>query len=189
MADGIEWTPKARVVLGAAAELFYEHGIHAVGVDVIAEHAGVTKKTLYDRFGSKERLVVEYLADRDRRWRESLEEYLALAGSAPDARVRAVFGAAGDWAAEHGWKGCAMVNAHAEISDPEHPAYPVIAGQKRWMLTLFTELAADAGFAEPESIGAHLMLLHEGAVVTAGMRSVGDAFARAGEAAAELLRA
>src|SRR5918993_389715 len=95
-----ELTPKARSVLDAASELFYERGIHAVGVDTIAERAGVTKKTLYDRFGSKERLVVEYLRARDLRWREHLERRLALAGSDPSARIAAVFEASADWAKE-----------------------------------------------------------------------------------------
>src|SRR5690606_18122493 len=52
----------ARRVLEAAGRLFYERGIHAVGVDLIAAEAGVTKKTLYDRFGAKEQIVVECLA-------------------------------------------------------------------------------------------------------------------------------
>ncbi len=65
----VRMTPGARRVLEAAERLFYEHGIHAVGVDLIAAEAGVTKKTLYDRFGSKEQIVVEYLAGRDERWR------------------------------------------------------------------------------------------------------------------------
>ncbi|WP_016700389.1 helix-turn-helix domain-containing protein, partial [Actinoalloteichus spitiensis] len=77
MGTDIEWTPGARAVLAAASELFYDQGIHAVGVDAIAARAGVTKKTLYDRFGSKERLVVEYLAQRDQRWRAFLTPRLA----------------------------------------------------------------------------------------------------------------
>ncbi|UXI81004.1 TetR/AcrR family transcriptional regulator, partial [Streptomyces vinaceusdrappus] len=68
----VRMTPGARRVLEAAERLFYEHGIHAVGVDLIAAEAGVTKKTLYDRFGSKEQIVVEYLAGRDERWRALL---------------------------------------------------------------------------------------------------------------------
>ncbi|NEE13916.1 helix-turn-helix transcriptional regulator, partial [Streptomyces sp. SID7499] len=50
----IVMTPAARRALAAAGRLFYDRGIHAVGVDLIAAEAGVTKKTLYDRFGSKE---------------------------------------------------------------------------------------------------------------------------------------
>ncbi|WP_031469554.1 TetR/AcrR family transcriptional regulator [Sciscionella sediminilitoris] len=188
MPDVIDWTPKARAVLEAAAELFYAHGIHAVGVDVIAEHAGVTKKTLYDRFGSKERLVVEYLAERDRQWWAFLDRYLERTRPDSVARVAAVFEAAARWACERGRKGCAMINAHAEIGDPEHPAYAVLTGQKRRMLALFTELATRAGADEPESAGAHIMLLHEGALVCAGMHSLEDAFTRAGKVAVDLLR-
>jgi AcrR family transcriptional regulator len=187
--DTIDWTPKARAALRAAEELFYERGIHAVGVDAVAERAGITKKTLYDRFGSKERLVVEYLADRDRRWQEHLDARLEAAGQDPAAQATAVFAAARDWARERGAKGCAMVNAHAEISDPAHPAYPVIVGQKRRMLDLFTRLAADAGCAAPGEVGAQIMLLHEGAVVTAGMAAVEDPFTRALAAALRILRA
>jgi AcrR family transcriptional regulator len=182
----IDWTPKARAVLSAASVLFYDQGIHAVGVDAIAERAGVTKKTLYDRFGSKDRLVVEYLRERDRQWREFLQERLTAAEPGAD-RVAAVFDAAAQWAAEHGRKGCAMVNAHAEISDPAHPAYAVIVEQKRWMLGLLTGLVAACGVADPRPVAAQLLLLHEGAVVSAPLPLVDDAFASAAAAAAHLL--
>ncbi|MEV5754428.1 helix-turn-helix domain-containing protein [Actinoallomurus sp. NPDC052308] len=187
MSEAIDWTPKAHAVLRAASELFYERGIHAVGVDVIAKRSGVTKKTLYDRFGSKERLVVEYLTERDSQWRSFLDGHLAQADPSPRGQVTAVFNASAAWAQERGRKGCSMINAHAEISDPAHPAYPVIVGQKRWMLALFTELATAAGVADPRQVGEHIMLLHEGAVVTAGMRAIADPFTSAAVAASALL--
>ncbi|MDO9410671.1 TetR/AcrR family transcriptional regulator [Patulibacter sp.] len=187
MAETITWTPKARAVLRAASELFYARGIHAVGVDAVAERAGVTKKTLYDRFGSKERLVAEYLAERDRQWREVLQGRLDGAGDDPRERVAAVFAAAGQWSSERGSHGCAMVNAHAEIDDPAHPAFTVMVEQKRWMLDLFTGLAAASGAADPSTLGAGLMLLHEGATVAAGMRAVDAPFAVAAGAAAALM--
>jgi AcrR family transcriptional regulator len=195
--EAVEWTPKARAVLAAAAELFYAHGIHAVGVEAVAERAGVTKKTLYDRFGSKERLVVEYLRERDRQWRDVLDPRLAAAGPDPRARLSAVFAASAAWARDRGRKGCGMINAHAEISDPAHPAHAVIVGQKRWMLDLFTELARDAAgprtgarpadATDPEALGRDLLLLHEGALVMAGMGVVPDAFDRARDAALAML--
>ncbi|MGW6458350.1 TetR/AcrR family transcriptional regulator [Streptomyces sp. NPDC055078] len=177
----ITMTPGAHRVLEAASRLFYERGIHAVGVDLIAAEAGVTKKTLYDRFGSKEQLVVEYLAARDERWRAFLAERLEAAGPAAGARVLAVFNASRDWAAEHSARGCSMVNAHAEISDPGHPAYAVITGQKAWMLALLTDLAGD------ESLGRTLMLLHEGALVAHGLGIFPDALGTAREQARSLL--
>ena len=187
MATTVEWTPKARAVLAAASELFYERGIHAVGVDAVAERAGVTKKTLYDRFGSKERLVVEYLAGRDRDWRVHLDAHLRESGQSPREQLVAVFEASATWAQAHSGKGCSMINAHAEISDPAHPAYDVIIGQKRWMLELFTDLVTAAGVPEPRRTAEQVMLLHEGALVTAGMHVVDDAFAEAAEVAVQLL--
>ncbi|WP_306323227.1 MULTISPECIES: TetR/AcrR family transcriptional regulator [unclassified Streptomyces] len=182
-------TPAARKVLETASRLFYERGIHAVGVDLIAAEAGVTKKTLYDRFGSKEQIVVDYLATRDARWRAYLAEHQENAERSPTDRVLAVFDASEEWMRENSGKGCSMVNAHAEISDPAHPAYAVITGQKRWMLDLFTRLARDVAPAPARELGRSLMLLHEGALVSDGLDVFPDAFGRARRMAAFLLSA
>ncbi len=180
-------TPAAQRVLRAAAGLFYERGIHAVGVDLIAAEAGVTKKTLYDRFGSKEQIVVEYLADRDERWRAFLTEFLDAAPPEPVARVLAVFDATLAWAPGHSSKGCGMVNAHAEISDASHPAHPIIVGQKQWMLDLFTRLAGDVAADRAVQLGRGLLLLHEGALVAHGLNIFPDAITHAREQARALL--
>lgn len=189
----VEWTPKARAVLDAASALFYDQGIAAVGVDAVAARAGVTKKTLYDRFGSKERLVVEYLRERDRLWRDDVAAGLAAAGDDPEAQVLAVFDATARsterWSDAAGWKGCAMINAHAEISDPGHPAHAVIVGEKAWQRDLFREVARRAGVVEPDALAADLMLLHEGALVVGGMGVDRRALDRARATAVRLLRA
>ncbi|MGP4052095.1 TetR/AcrR family transcriptional regulator [Streptomyces sp. 2A115] len=181
-------TPGARRALEAAGRLFYERGIHAVGVDLIAAEAGVTKKTLYDRFGSKEQIVVEYLADRDERWRAFLASRLAGSHNAQD-QLLAVFDASRDWTETHSPRGCSMVNAHAEIGDPSHPAYAIITGQKGWMLTLFTDLVRPLAPATADSLGRTLMLLHEGALVAHGLRIFPGALDHAREEARVLLSA
>ena len=180
-------TPAAQRVLRAAAGLFYERGIHAVGVDLIAAEAGVTKKTLYDRFGSKEQVVVEYLADRDERWRAFVGEFLDAAPPDPSARVLAVFDATLAWVPDHNSKGCAMVNAHAEISDPSHPAHPIIVGQKEWMLALFAGLAGQIDADRADELGRSLVLLHEGALVAYGLGIFPGAIEHAREQARALL--
>ena len=182
-------TPGARRALAAAGRLFYERGIHAVGVDLIAAEAGVTKKTLYDRFGSKEQIVVEYLADRDERWRAFLAGRLDAVGDSPERRLTAIFDASRDWTAENSAKGCSMVNAHAEISDPSHPAYAIIIGQKRWMLDLFTGVCRDAAVPDPETLARTVLLLHEGALVAHGLQVFPDTVRLASEQATALLAA
>ncbi|MFE7778374.1 TetR/AcrR family transcriptional regulator [Streptomyces sp. NPDC057445] len=182
-------TPGARRVLDAAARLFYERGIHAVGVDLIAAEAGVTKKTLYDRFGSKEQLVVEYLAARDEHWREFLDERLGAAGKSAEDRVLAVFEASRAWSERFSTRGCSMVNAHAEIDDPRHPAHAVITGQKAWMLALFTSLVGDLAPDRARALARTLMLLHEGALVAYGLDVFPDPLGAAREQARALLEA
>ncbi|WP_044505695.1 TetR/AcrR family transcriptional regulator [Gordonia sp. KTR9] len=183
----VDWTPKARLILEAASELFYERGIHAVGVDSIAEAAGVTKRTLYDRFGSKEQVVVEYLRARNAAWQEFLRSRLDAADPTPGARLAAVFDATRDWSAARGHKGCAMINAHAEISDPDHPAYPIIVGQKHDLRDLLTSIATDAGSPDASALARRLFILHEGALVTAGMGVEPDALDAARDVALEMI--
>jgi AcrR family transcriptional regulator len=183
----ITMTPGARRVLAAASRLFYEHGIHAVGVDLIAAEAGVTKKTLYDRFGSKEQIVVEYLADRDERWRAFLGERLERTEPGSAERVLAVFDASQAWMTDSSPKGCAMVKAHAEISEAAHPAYALITGQKEWMLALFTDLVRDISPDRSAGLARTLMLLHEGALIAHGLGVFPDPIGHARGQARRLL--
>ncbi|MGV2984151.1 TetR/AcrR family transcriptional regulator [Microbacterium sp. AGC85] len=171
-------TPGATRVLDAASRLFYEHGIHAIGVDTIAEAAGVTKKTLYDRFGSKESLVVAYLQHRDARWRAHVAAHLARVPEPGAARILAVFDAAISWSDENSPKGCSAINARAEIGDGHdgHPVFPEVARQKAWLYELFTELCREGGVADAESTARAMMLLYEGAIVTVGMETFAQPF-------------
>ncbi|MFF2622224.1 TetR/AcrR family transcriptional regulator [Oerskovia jenensis] len=182
-------TPGARRVLDAASRLFYERSIHSVGVDAIAEAAGVTKKTLYDRFGSKEALVVAYLQHRDARWREHVEACLAVVPTPGVERVLTVFDAAVSWSAENGPKGCSAINARAEFGGGHdgHPVLPEVVRQKVWLLDLFDELCREAGTADPPATARAMMLLYEGAIVTVGMETFARPFERARAVARVLL--
>ncbi|MET9019731.1 helix-turn-helix domain-containing protein [Actinopolymorpha sp. NPDC004070] len=178
-----ELTPAGRRILDAASTLFYDQGIHAVGVDAVARAAGVTKKTLYDCFGSKDVLVACYLQARDERWREWLTSYVdqhtaAAAGTGRRAsadrkagadRVLATFDALEQWARRENVRGCAFVNALAELpEDAGHPGRAVILEQKRWLLGYLTDLVKDAGIRRPGSVAAGLLVLHEGASISYG---------------------
>ncbi|MEU6131436.1 TetR/AcrR family transcriptional regulator [Saccharopolyspora sp. NPDC047091] len=180
-------TPGARRILDAAAALFYELGITAVGVDLIAERSGVTKRTLYDRFGSKDVLVATYLAERDQRWRAEVTAALERPGLSALDRVTAPFDALAAWTAQHS-RGCAFINALAELPDGGHPAREVAADEKRWLLALFERLAAEAGLADAAPLAGELLCLHEGALVV-GSVLPGDAIGDAGRAARALIAA
>jgi AcrR family transcriptional regulator len=179
-------TPAGERLLEAASELFYRHGIRAVGVELIAETAGTTKKTLYDRFGSKDELVVRYLRRRALRWQEFLHARFAAVPAGPERPV-ALFDVLEEWMRGQ-YRGCGFVNAHAEIGGTGHPGEAEIRAEKAWMREYLVELVREAGHPEPERVGAELHLLYEGASVLATAAAQADAPARAADAARRLLR-
>ncbi|GAB3747571.1 TetR/AcrR family transcriptional regulator [Nocardiopsis nanhaiensis] len=108
---------------------FYEKGITSAGVDLIAARSGVTKRTLDNRFGAKDALVATYLFDRDQRWRELVEQFVC-AGPTPAGHLIAPFKAFGEWTSELP-RGCAVINALAELPDLDHPVHRVAFEQNK----------------------------------------------------------
>lgn len=182
----VDLTPGARRILDTASRLFYERGIHAVGVDTIADEAGVTKRTLYNRFGSKDVLVEQYLRGRDQRWLALRTAAVDAAGPEPVDRLRAVFDASAGWSDSDGGRGCGFTNAHAEFSDPSHPVAQLVAAQKQELLDLFRGILVDAGVSD-EHVAEAVLALHEGALVAHGVGVGADPWVSAREAAVRLV--
>jgi AcrR family transcriptional regulator len=189
MVEPTPLTPAARRVLEAASRLFYARGLHAVGVDTIAAEAGVTKKTLYDRFGSKEALEVAYLRARDARWEEHLHAALAARPDEGPDRVLVLFDAVEGWMAAEGGRGCAAINARAEVDDPAHPVAVEVARQKSWVRELLRTECRAAGLARPDALADALVLLYDGALAGSGTGVPGEPFVAARRAARTLCEA
>lgn len=171
-------TPAARTILDTAGRLFYERGIAAVGVDAIAAEAGVTKKTMYDQFGSKAALVVAYLEERDQDFRRLVEN--SVAEQTGPARVLAAFDALEEWMDGRSPQGCAFVHAHGElVGTPEHPAHEVVRAEKAWFRQLFEDLLAENGHEHPRAGATQLVVLIEGATVLRSISEVPDAITQA----------
>jgi AcrR family transcriptional regulator len=162
-------TPAAQRILDAATELFYGRGINSVGVELIAERAGTTKKTIYDRFGSKEGLVVAYLEARARRWQTHVSDHLAGVDEGASGRAVAVLDALESWL-EMADRGCGFVAAYAELSTSSERATVVVRAEKQWMRELFGRLLTEGGVEDDGSLARQLALVLEGAIVesTAG---------------------
>jgi AcrR family transcriptional regulator len=169
-------------LLAAAGELFYEEGVQSVGIEKVIERAGVAKATLYGNFKGKDDLVRAYLAER-----QSVRQANILARQArvsePRDKLLAVFDALADTLAQPGYRGCAFVRASAEMR-PESAGRAVCDSARQWTRTLFTDLARAAGAGEPELLAHQLVLLYDGASVSAQMD--GD---RAGAKAARAVAA
>jgi AcrR family transcriptional regulator len=178
-------TPAGQRILDAASDLFYRYGIHAVGVDTIAREANVTKKTIYDRFGSKDELINVYLQTQDRRWRQLISDRVDRPELDARAKILAMFEIMEFQIRE---RGCSFINAHAELSDTDSAAYETVRNEKAWTRDYFVELAREAGVPDHEKLGRQLLMLHEGAYIAYAMADESDA-AQAARDAAEVLLA
>lgn len=174
-------------LLAAADELFYEEGVHTVGIDRVIEKAGVAKATLYSTFGSKDELVRAYLEGRHARRSARIMQRLALYES-PRDQMLAVFDTLAESTTAPGFHGCAFVNASAE-SAPGSAAEQASDEYRAWVRNLFTDLARDAGASDPAGLAAQIQLLYDGANIAARMDRDRSAAIRARAAAVTLLDA
>ncbi|KLO63186.1 transcriptional regulator [Dermacoccus sp. PE3] len=177
-------TAGARRIVDAASELFYRYGIHAVGVDTIAAKSGVTKRTLYDRFGSKDQLIAVYLQLRHHRWWERMERRVE---QQPESAVLAFFDSYFE-DAEASDRGCAFINAAAELS-ANHPARRVVRAHKRAVLDRLAELLTTETGSREEAIAIaeEIYLLLEGAITHHGIDDDTRLVTRAREITARLI--
>jgi AcrR family transcriptional regulator len=161
--------PKSRVrdrIMKTASDLFYRYGIHAVGVDTIASEAGTNKMSFYRNFASKDELVAEYLRAEEREGLLWWDETLAAHAGNPRLQVESLFDVLVENNCEEDSRGCALANAAVEITEPDHPARPVIEKYKADMRLRFRRLAHEMRARDPDELGDSLMLLWEGAYLT-----------------------
>jgi AcrR family transcriptional regulator len=175
-------------LLAAANELFYEEGVHTVGIDRVIERAGVAKASLYSTFGSKEELVRAYLQARAEERQRRVSAVIAKHDD-PRAQILALYDYLGERTADPAYRGCAFINATAEGPRGENKVSQVCNDSRGWMRGLFIELARDAGARDPELLGRQLVMLYDGAAVAASMERDTDAAGRAKQMANDLLDA
>lgn len=175
-------TPAGEAILAAATDLFYERGITVTGVDLLAERAGTTKRTIYQRFGSKEGVIVAYLRRRIRSWQlHLLAELDASPPLPPPLAAATVFEEARRWTRDPA-RGCSFQIAWAEVGARPGPAAELLREEKAWMRALFTSIAGEA------ELGAVLHQLYEGALVTTAPTGDAEEMGRAQVTAQTLLR-
>ena len=184
--------PAREALLEAAARRFYAHGLAGTGIDTITAEAGVAKKSLYNNFASKADLVTAYLHARHEEWLGLYRARLQKA-TTPRDRVLAVFDAYADHADlayEHGFRGCGLLNAAAELPAGD-PGRAVVRRHKEEVEALLAEhlaeLPAPAGQAAP--LARHLAFLLEGSMVRAGLEGDDRCVREARKIAASLIGA
>ena len=181
-----ERIPPRERILAVAGDLFYRHGIRAVGVEAIAEAAGTNKMTLYRHFASKDELVAEYLrAVRRARPTAAGTSSSRRIPAIARAQLRAWLEEMAEHVANADERGCPLANAAVELPEKDHPARRVIEEFKVAQRAKLIQLCRAAGLSEPDMLADELHLLLEGARVTAqsvGSDGLGARLVRMGEA-------
>ena len=166
-------SPQERI-LATARVLFCRDGIHATGIDRILAEAGVSKMTLYSRFGSKEGLVREVLQQEGSEWRTQFFDAIRNASDDPRGRLHRIVPALATWFRSERFTGCAYMNAVAEHTKGERWLRDLAAGHHAAILAFLGGEAEAAGYAEPALLARQLLLLIDG-MIAAYMVS-GDEF-------------
>ncbi|MCU7822111.1 TetR/AcrR family transcriptional regulator [Kitasatospora sp. DSM 101779] len=159
--------PSARDrLLDAATELFYREGV-GTGIDALCRAAGVSKRSMYQLFDSKDEVMAAALERR-------APGYAALLLPAPDdrrpprARVLHVFERLEELSRAEDYRGCPYLAAQVELKDRTHPA-SLVAGRVKQALTDFFRAEAEhGGAADPVLLARQLTLLFDGASARAG---------------------
>uniref|UniRef100_UPI000849DD0B TetR/AcrR family transcriptional regulator n=1 Tax=Actinacidiphila rubida TaxID=310780 RepID=UPI000849DD0B len=154
-------------ILQAAATLFYEEGIHATGVARLVETAGVSTRTFYQHFPTKTALVEEYLRGYEAGLARRIEQKLTREGLTPRDQLLALFTmvaeASSGPAGGPSNRGCPLHNAAVEAAGQMPDIRALVQGNKEGIIRQLTDIAAQAGAADPERLGRQLAVLLEGA--------------------------
>ena len=175
-------------IIQAASKLFYGEGIRAVSVDAVAEKAGLTKRTLYYHFRSKDDLVAAYLEARDQPNLALFKRWFDEVDGALPAKVQAIFTHLAVNAGHPKWKGCGFLRTSAELANlPGHPAIRIGAAHKKkfeaWLRASFEE----AGITGAAALARQILLLLDGSFAVVQLHRDPSYMETAGEAAFSLV--
>jgi AcrR family transcriptional regulator len=170
-----------RRILETTDRLFYGQGIRAVGVDTIAAEVGISKRTLYNYFPSKDDLIVAYLTCR--------LKPIGASDLPPVEQILGTFDRLERSFAGGSFRGCPFVNAVAELKEPRHAANKIALDFKEQRRTWFRDLLRQLGVGRPDALAMQLQILVDGAIAAALVRGNPKVARAAREAARTLLAA
>lgn len=176
-------------ILATAAKLFGGVGIKSVGVDEVAKRAGVTKRTLYYHFRSKDDLIAAYLRERDQPTLDYIVGWMDATKGGLAEQVRAVFDNVARLGRNPKWRGCGFLRTAAELAAlPGHPAVKAASAHKKKVEAEFERRIAAAGLSDPAARARQLMLLFDGAFSSMQVHHDASYAEAAGAAAVALVR-
>ncbi len=161
--SALRMPPAKRRILDAATRLFANEGIRAVGVDRLIQESSVTKATFYKHFGSKDRLIQDYLRAASARALASLDDGIRAATTAEEGLAVLTNEVTATLQSEF-FRGSLFVNAAAEFPDPADPVRHIIAHHHEAIAARVTELLQQTGHTLAGEAADQIMVAYVGAL-------------------------
>lgn len=158
---------KRTQVIEKCLEIFYRDGFHATGMDTLVAQTGISKTTMYKYFPTKQELILATLAHRDKVFLNWMQARIDDLADNPKDAILAFFDVLAEWFTSPDFRGCMFIKASSEFQDNSHPVHRQAAKHKQLVLDILEGYVGAAGIAKPEQTARTLMLLAEGAIVTA----------------------
>lgn len=182
-------TSAREIILQTAADLFFRDGFRAVGIDTIIKQADIAKMTLYRHFPSKDHLIVAYLQDTNNKFWAWFDESTRRAEGDPMSQLIAFFEALEKLVTTPQCYGCPFLNAVVDFPESGHPGHQVAVEHKQAVRARFRDLARQAGTESPDILADQLLLLMDGAFMSARMFRSNNPAAHVAKAAEALITA
>lgn len=152
-------------ILKAAYGLFRRKGFTRVSMDEIAASAGITKKTLYYHFRSKDALFSAMFEDQHRLAMASTQSMFDRARGNPRHVIESIFSELVTWSSKPRWSGSGFTRVAIELADlPGHPARSLARRHKTMIVERLGELFAAEKIPSPLELARSIYLLAEGAI-------------------------
>jgi AcrR family transcriptional regulator len=176
-------------ILEAAFKLFDAEGIRGGTVDRIAKEAGVTKRTIYYYFRSKDDLIAQALADQSATERHVLDLLIRGSGIRLETNIMQLFAEIAQYSADPRWKGCAFIRASVELAGlPGHPAVRAARDHRKYVERTFVRELAEMNIEQAANLARRLALLLDGAIMATVVHHEPSYAVEAGRLAVSLVR-
>ncbi|MGB0909633.1 MAG: TetR/AcrR family transcriptional regulator [Nitrospirales bacterium] len=154
-------------LVNTALKLFYDKGFHVVSVDTILAEAGISKPTLYKYFRSKNELILATLRQRDEQSRNWLMREMQRRGTTPREQLLVLFDTLGEFFRTEEFRGCMFINATVEFPQLDDAIHQAATEHKRIFGQYISEIVDKLNIHAPDELTEQLLILMEGAVITA----------------------
>lgn len=173
-------------ILDTSAQIFYEHGYKATGVDAIAKAVGITKATLYHHFNNKDALIEESLKYLSEFHRGNYVKAWNKKGLTPKSRLTVLFDEMHAFFKRPDCFGCPFINAAGEYTDRSSAVRKICESHYAFLITHLEQFARDANLIKPRIVAEQITGVIAGTYSAWFTAGVMDA-AKQGKKTAELI--